>query len=234
MHLDDPVHNGNVPAVDVEDYHLPCAEGLLSHVQEQYIPPVEGWLHATTEHHHYLQGGAIILTSAATPAGRPADTGLAAWGMSMPPDRVNCDKTHAAEKHRYCSHTYRTLAAREKDQAFPYHESCRDNEACTLGGLSVNTACVYTAFVASPSAKPSNAIKSCVYDMFEAQMWRLTKIDALRQELPGVHVASSKTFCCPLYGSFQRFHKCKAVQRLLVRKLRLTHSRSQASAIQKV
>lgn len=69
MHFDYPVHDGNIPTVDVEDYHLSRAEGLLSHVQEQYIPSVESWLHATAEHHHYLQGNVIILTSAAYCAG---------------------------------------------------------------------------------------------------------------------------------------------------------------------
>ena len=65
MHLDDPVHDGDVPAIDVEDHNLPCAERLSSHVQEQDVPPVECWLHAATEHHHYLQEIVRVASSVA-------------------------------------------------------------------------------------------------------------------------------------------------------------------------
>ena len=49
VHFEDPVHDGDVPALHLEHYNLPHTDGLLPVVgQKQQVPPVEGWLHATT------------------------------------------------------------------------------------------------------------------------------------------------------------------------------------------
>ena len=67
MHLDDSVHDGYIPAIDVEDHDFPSAERLPPHVQEQDVPSIECRLHATTEHHHHLQGDpkSLVTLSAA-------------------------------------------------------------------------------------------------------------------------------------------------------------------------
>ena len=49
VHFEDPVHDGDVPALHLEHHDLPHTDGLLPVVgQKQQVPPVEGWLHATT------------------------------------------------------------------------------------------------------------------------------------------------------------------------------------------
>lgn len=54
MDLDDSMHDGNVPSINVEDYNLAVSKGGFAHVEEENVTAVKGWLHASTQNHNNL------------------------------------------------------------------------------------------------------------------------------------------------------------------------------------
>ena len=51
MEFDHPVHDGDVATFDLEDEDLPGLDGVVLVVgEEEQVPSVERWLHATTTH----------------------------------------------------------------------------------------------------------------------------------------------------------------------------------------
>ena len=55
MDFDDAVHNRDVPSLDIENNDFACSQGRLAHVEKEDVSPVESWLHAATQHNHYLR-----------------------------------------------------------------------------------------------------------------------------------------------------------------------------------
>lgn len=55
MNLDDSVDDWNVSSIDIENHYLPCSDRLLAHIEKQDVPPIEPWLHASTQNNNHLQ-----------------------------------------------------------------------------------------------------------------------------------------------------------------------------------
>lgn len=48
MDVHDPVYDGNLPVLYLEDHHLACPERLVAVIEEQNVAALEGRLHRTT------------------------------------------------------------------------------------------------------------------------------------------------------------------------------------------